>query len=322
MSVNSPSRSWSMMLALLAILLMAKTVHAQIVPASTALTIDSDSSCPSANAVQTALVDLRPTNEWPAIQVAIRTHEQTLVVEIGSREIKRRQLIVGQDCGARATTVALIIATWMNDLPAETADSPILRSSPIVSQPKAPADRSLVRQSEVKAERSYHEINLGGMVAWGGGLVPGLHLDYARFRRPSGFGIQVSITVPGSHDVDLGIGITHWTRISAGMALVARWTARNFYLAADAGAVAALTYAWGEGYTVNQTDRSFNGSLVAGLRAGVPFGRFQIWTDIRAFRWLYNQNVEAEGDSNSRVRNIMLPSWDGQWALGIGYVFH
>src|ERR1035437_7414739 len=118
-------------------MLVAGTANAETDANSVAsqLAIASDSFCPSADAVREALLDLRPAEEWPSTTVAIHAQEQLLSVELGSLDSIQRQLAVGPDCAARATTVALVIATWMNDLPAEVAGTPILRS-PIILAPE------------------------------------------------------------------------------------------------------------------------------------------------------------------------------------------
>jgi len=282
------------------------------------LAIVSDSDCPSGEAVRDALLGLRPVEEWPSLSVAIHTTEQILEVEIGSQKTNPRQLIVGPDCATRATAVALVITTWTGELPVEAAGTPVLQPSAVVIQPPA------VKQLEAaipRADARQSEIGAGLLAATAGGIVPGIRLEFGRMSRGSGLGWQVDLTVPAAREVALGGGTTHWTRVSAGVGLDARWARRRFSLDGELGAVATLTYAWGQGYVANQSDWSPTWGLVAGMRAGVPWGRARIWIDIRACKWLREQSVQIDPVTTGTAITANLPSWDAQGAIGISYIF-
>jgi hypothetical protein len=110
-------------------------------------------------------------------------------------------------------------------------------------------------------------------------------------------------------------------RVSAGAALDARWAMRRFFLDGEVGGVAALTYAWGQGYVANQSDWSPTWGLGAGIRAGAPWGRIRLWLDLRAVRWLREQSVQIDPVTTGMATAANLPSWDAQGAIGISYVF-
>jgi hypothetical protein len=85
--------------------------------------------------------------------------------------------------------------------------------------------------------------------------------------------------------------------------------------------VAALTYAWGQGYVANQSDWSPTWGLVAGIRAGVPWGRIRLWIDTRALKWLREQSVQIDPITTGTPIATQLPSWDAQGVIGISYIF-
>ena len=273
------------------------------------LAIASDSSCPSADAVRAALLDLRSAEEWPSATVAIHAQEQLLTVELGSLDSLQRQLAVGPDCAARAATVALVIATWMNDLPAEGAGTPILRS-PIIPAPELTMPKPAVAR---------YQIGAGLLAAIHGGIAPGVRLDFIRLRGDRGLGWQASLVLPAAREVAVGGGVTHWTRMAAEVALKGSLAGKSFFLSADGGLAGAYTHAWGQGYAWNQNDESFTYGLVAGVRAGIPWGSFRIWTDLRAVQWLRTQSVQIDSDLGGPLTNVSLPTWDAQWALGLSY---
>jgi hypothetical protein len=291
---------------------------ADIPPGGRGLVIVSDSDCPSGEAVRDALLSLRPVEEWPALSVAIREFPQMLVVEIGSQKTNPRQLAVGPDCATRATAVALVISTWTGDLPVEAVGTPVLQAPAVVVQP--PAEK---KPDEVipKTDARHSEIGAGLLAATAGGIVPGGRLEFGRMRRGSGLGWQVDLTVPAARGVTIGGGTTRWMRVSAGAALDARWAMRRLSLDGELGGVAALTYAWGQGYVANQSDWSPTWGLVAGIRAGVPWGRIRLWIDTRALKWLREQSVQIDPITTGTPIATQLPSWDAQGVIGISYIF-
>ena len=110
-------------------------------------------------------------------------------------------------------------------------------------------------------------------------------------------------------------------RISAGVALDARWAMRRLFLDGELGGVAALTYAWGQGYATNQSDWSPTWGLGAGIRAGILWGRTRLWLDLRVVRWLREQSVQIDPVTTGNATTTQLPSWDVQAAMGVSYIF-
>ena len=310
----------------LAAIFVARTAEAgpDVPPADGALAIVSDSNCPSGEAVREALVDLRPVGQWPALSVAIRATSQTLVVEIGPQKTNSRLLTVNPDCAARATAVALVISTWTGDLPVEAEGTPILQPAAPIPQPAAHIIQSEPgKKPETvigKTNPGQSEIGAGLLVAAVGGIAPGGRVEFGRMRRGSGFGWQVDLTIPAARQVNIGGGTTRWMRISAGVGIDARWAMRRFFLDGELGGVAALTYAWGQGYVANQSDWSPTWGLGAGIRAGMPWGRTRLWVDLRAVKWLREQSVQIDPVTTGTATTANLPSWDAQGSIGISYV--
>src|SRR5512147_406134 len=161
-----------------------------------ALVIESDSPCPSAEAVRDALAALRPASDWPHTTVAISAQAQSLLVALGSRSASPREIAVGADCAARAATVAVVVATWLSDLPAEPIGSPLLPApAPIETvTPIAPAPGP-----GAPPPPRLREIGLGGLAAFGGGTVPGLRLEYVQHVRERRYGWQDSLVLSTPH---------------------------------------------------------------------------------------------------------------------------
>lgn len=296
--------------SLLLLLLFAQSIDAETdedVPGSD-LVIVSESDCPSGDAVRAELAKLRPADEWPAAVVAIRATDQSLAIDVGARNSTQRQLVVGRDCTSRASAAALVIATWMDDLPAEVTRAPVLRAHD-VNRPAAPAQRS-----------ARYEIGAAVAAAVGGGWAPGVRAEILRLPADGFLGWQASVGVVGPRDLAVGQGDTHWMRTNAAVGLHARHSAERWFLAADLGLSLALTSAWGTGYTNDGSDRSFTWGPVAGVRAGSPWGRFRLWSELRGRWWVKGDSVRIDSPSAAWVDNAELPSWEAQLSLGLGYV--
>lgn len=273
------------------------------------LVIVSDSSCPSPEAVHKALETLRPAADWPATVVEIRAVEQTLAIDLGSSGTAQRQLAVGPDCAARATSAALVIATWMDDLPATVTGAPILRAPDVPTPAPTPLPRGPAYQ-EIGAALSTD------LAEWS----PAGHAEFIRMRAKRDLGWQASIGLASPRDVWVGNGITRWMRTSAAVALHARHALGRPFVAADLGLAIAYTAAWGTGYAVNRRDRAITWGPVAGARAGIPWGHFQLWAEARVCRWFPGDSVQIDSGASDNSTSAVLPSWEGQWSLGLSYV--
>jgi hypothetical protein len=119
--------------------------------------------------------------------------------------------------------------------------------------------------------------------------------------------------------VDVSQGTTRWMRTSLGVGLHGRLALDRIFFAADAGLAGGCTTAWGEGYSSNATDSSFIWGPVAGLRVGLPWGRFRIWADWRVRWWVKGDSVQIDSPSVAWIESTNLPSWEWQASLGMGY---
>jgi len=271
------------------------------------LVIVSESDCPSSEAVRIALAKLRPTDEWPEAVAAVRIAGQTLAIDIGVESPIQRRLAVGPDCAERASSAALVIATWMDDLPAEVAGAPILRE----------AARALPTAVDASAR---YELGAGLGATTGAGWTPSAHVELIGLRERRRFGWQASIGLVTPRDVSVGSGVSHWLRSFATVALHARQSFAKLFLAADLGLAGAFTFAWGSAYDQNKNDRSFTWGPAAGARTGIPWGRFCLWTDLHLRWWLKSDSVQIDSASLAGRDSAQLPSKEVQLSLGLSYV--
>ncbi len=295
-------------------------VLAQATPSQSLPGIESDSSCPSAEAVREALVGLRPAEGWPTTTVSIAAQEQSLLISLGAHATNQRRVAVEADCSARASIAALVIAAWLSELPSEAVVAPAV-VAPTLRAPEQTVHAEPAKPGPAAGGPALpshrREIGAGLVAENGSGLAPGLRVELLGLVGEGRFGWQVGVVLPAAREVVVAPGKTSFRRTSATVSLLGRLVVRRFILSADAGAALAYTSAQGSGYEQNQADESLTYGLGAGLRGGVPWGRVRIWIDGRLFKWLYGQSVEVEGAAETSD----LPSWDLQWAIGVGYAF-
>jgi hypothetical protein len=244
------------------------------------------------------------------MMVLVRASGHVLAIDLGSHGERQRQLAVGPDCAARAMSAALVIATWMDDLPSEATGAPILRAS-TMSMPASPP---------LLHSPAYQEVGAGLSTAMPGGWAPGGHAELIRMRAERGLGWKASLGLAAPRDLWISNGVTHWMRTTVAVGLHARHTTRRLWFAADLGLALAYTTAWGTGYAVNRSDRSVSWGPVAGARAGIPWGRFRLWTELRVWRWFPGERVQIDSGASDNSTSAILPSWEGQWSLGVSYV--
>jgi hypothetical protein len=285
-------------------------------PSASRLMIASETTCPSQSAVAEALAAMCPPAEWPSGSVRIQTVGDRLIVDLAFHESTRREVDVGADCGFRAGTVALLIATWAGKLSSDAAGMPILRG-------QAAGDRGALDagRRSVSLPATERELGLGLLVAVSGGVAPGIAIDFVETRAPRGLGWQATLALPAQRERATAGGTTGWTRATASIGLNGRAPLGRWRLSVAAGFAGAFTITSGHGYAIEQGWEALTGGLVAGARLALPWHRLRLWTDVRAYKWLFPQTVAVDSQAGERVATVALPSWDLQGCVGVAYPF-
>ena len=292
-------------------------------PTGPRLTITSDSTCPTGSAVAEALAALIPPVDWPGGTVRIQSMADVHVVELVSDESTRRQVRMTADCGLRATTVALVIATWTGELASDAAGAPVLRAHATSRPGEVPAKIPPVTTTALSVVPvSERELGAGLLLSSSGGLAPGGRIDFVQTRAPKGLGWQVGLALPARRERAAFDGTTSWTRAAASLAVNGRVTLRRFIVSADAGLAVTYTFTSGHGYTIHQSAEALTGGLAAGARLALPWQHMRVWTDLRAYKWLFPQALTVNSPEGDRLATVALPSSDFQWAMGLAYLFH
>ena len=285
-------------------------------PPAARLTIASETTCPSQSAVAEALAAMCPPAEWPSGSVRIQAVDGKLLVDLAFHESTRREVDVEGDCGLRAETVALVIATWAGKLSSDAAGMPILRGPAAIARVESDVERQ--GGALPATER---ELGLGFLVAVSGGVAPGVAIDFIETLAPRGLGWQVGLTLPAQREQAAAVGTTGWTRAAASVGINGRVPLGRWALSVAAGLAGAYTMTSGHGYDIQQGWEAFTGGLVAGVRLALPWRRLRLWAEVRAYKWLFPQTVAVDSPAGDRVATVTLPSSDLQGCVGVAYPF-
>jgi hypothetical protein len=275
--------------------------------------------------VASALATLNAPEAWPTGTVRIQAAGDTLAVDLSvamlGAERSRREVRVTPDCDERATTVALVIATWTGELASEAASAPILprrtEDPKLALAPKQAATAPPARP----AATSVRELGAGLLLSSSGGLAPGLRVGFLQTKDPGGLGWQAQLTLPMQRDRGAVGGTTRWTRLTADVAINASTTLDRYVLSAAFGLVGAYTLTSGQGYPVERSAQAWTGGLAASLRASVAWWRLRVWAAVEGTRYVFPQSILVYSSRGDAVGSTSLPSSDLRWVMGLAYPF-
>jgi hypothetical protein len=266
------------------ILLLAQAGAARV-------TVQSDTTCPTAVEVQSRLQALLPPlaeGAAPA-QAAIAAEDGSLRVRLRGADgaaLAERTLTLEASCADRANVVAVVIAAWEAQERAEHMQEPSLPRTP------TPAPAVVASPSPPPAPRLSVELWAGPAIT----LLPagpraGGTLAASVWGRRLGARLALQGTWP--LEQDLLDGRARWTRSAATLEVGVRAAGRAGRLDFHAGALAGMLVAHGEGFEVDHTTTGFSPGLVAGADWSYAVGRLLLGAGVNATGWTTQRLVSA-----------------------------
>jgi hypothetical protein len=267
---------------------------AQIGAGAARVTVQSDTTCPTAPEVDArlrALLPPLPEGEAPE-RAEIAAEAGALRVRLRGPDgaaLGDRTLTLEASCADRANVVAVVIAAWEAQERAEAMQAPLLprqaAAPPTVAvpPPPPPAPRAFV----VELWAGPAVTVLPGGLRPGGSLVAGL------WGRRLGTRLALHGMWPAADA--LPDGQARWTRSDVRLEVGARARGRAGRLDVHAGFAAGVLVAEGQGFEVDHTTRGFSPGLAAGLDWSYAFGRFLLGAEVGASGWTAQRLVSAGG---------------------------
>jgi hypothetical protein len=283
------------------------------VAAEPTMTLQSDTACPSAEAVGDALVELGVGERGQAASAKVRATTSGLVIELGwpeGRQSQYRTLTVEEDCTARARAAAIVVAAWLGSLPTTTLSAPAAQpaSAPIIAKPAA-------GETPPKARRWLLGLGFGVGASGDFDVAPSLAIEATR-RLSGRLGLAIAAGAAGPRQRTVGPGTSHFVRSS--MALMGRifMPAGAVRADFDVGVAGGLTVAWGSDYPNNDSQHAFDFGPVGGIRVVVGSGHLRPWLGARFMYWVRSQRLHYEDLPTGNASETTVSHFEGSLALG------
>jgi hypothetical protein len=288
-------------------------------PAWAAPEITSDSDCPSAPEVVARLTGLLSGNNPVASGAAhIRVQEGRMIVELaGEGEAAASRILPAEtDCHLRAQAAALVIAAWLDNMPAdppEQAESvPALAIEPSSLRVPVAANTTTEQPRFSLGAAAFASIDTQG---------PGALLSVeAVWRNLAGrFGLATGLSLPLPRETSVGQGKARWWRPVLALILRAPLIQGAWILDAGVGPVFGLLVVAGSGFDQNRTDVAASWGATAGLRlAHRNRSKWVYWTELRTFLWPAAQNIRNDVQG-SEAKLAALPGIEVHLGLGCSF---
>jgi hypothetical protein len=256
------------------------------------VTVQSDTSCPTAAEVESRLQALLPPlaeGVAPA-QAAISAEDGSLRVRLRSAEgapLGERRLTLEASCADRANVVAVVIAAWEAQERAEHVQEPSLPRRPpapaLSAGPPPPRPPALALELWAGPALTL----LPGGPRAGGTVAAGLWGQR--------FGARLALHGVWPLGQELPDGRARWTRSAAALELGVRAAGRLGRLDAHAGPVAGMLVAQGQSFQVDHTAAGLSPGLTAGAGWSYARGRLLLGAGLAATAWTAQRLVSAGG---------------------------
>ena len=287
------------------------------VPATAAPLVTSDSDCPSAADVVTRLTGLWTADNPASAAAHIHVGVGQMTVELVSENdpATTRVLPAEPACESRAQAAALIIAAWLDSMPADPLGQveSVAALSVEPAGPKTPAGETPLPQSQFS-------LGLGAFASLDTrGAGAALFGEAAWARVVSRFGLAATLSAPLPRELGLGPGTALWWRPAVALTLCAPLTQGALILDGGVGPVFGLLLVAGRGFNSNHTDVAVSWGATAAVRLAHRRGHAgAYWAELRTLVWPATQNIRNDV-AGATPRLAALPRIEGQ--LGLGFSF-
>jgi hypothetical protein len=267
-------------------------------PAWAVPVITSDSDCPSAPEVVSRLTGLLSGNSPGGTSGAahIRVQAGQMVVELaGEGEPAASRILPAEaDCHSRAQAAALVIAAWLDNMPADSqaqAESvPALAIEPASLHAQSPVTEAA---PPAPSRFSLGAAAFASMDDQGPGGI--LSVEAAWRNLVGRFGLATDLSFPLPRETNVGQGKARWWRPVLALALRAPLTQGAWILDAGVGPTLGLLVVAGSGFDQNRTDLAVSWGATAGLRlAHRSTSKWAYWAELRSLLWPAAQHIRNE----------------------------
>lgn len=300
------------------LVLLAQTAGGAAPPGIQPVSVDSATTCPSADEVEARLRLLLPPASGAPKRAHVTAEDGALHVHLDSADGAalgdRTVAVEAASCADRASVVAVVIAAWDAQHRAEDVQAPALPRP--AGRPATPTT-IIATPLPARAPLSL-EVSAGpALTLTSDGLAPAASASLAVWRSRVGARLGLTGFLPRTRDV--GSGNASWSRSGASLELGLRLGGPRARLDAHAGLVAGLLTARGSGFDVDHAATRLVPGLIAGLDASRAVGPLILGLGVTGSA--FNQQVLIDASSTAAPVARALPRLQLTFDLHVGWTF-
>jgi hypothetical protein len=288
-------------------------------PAAATPVVTSDSDCPSAAEVVARLAGML-SGDNPVVSGAaqVRVQGGQIVVELAgeSEPAASRILPAEPDCGSRAQAAALVIAAWLDSLPAD----PLAAAESVGALAIDPGSLRAPVTAHASPVQPHLLLGVGASASLDAQSAGAALSGEAAWLRLAGrFGLAAALAAPLPRQMSVGQGKGRWWRPTLALVLRAPLTQGAWMLDGGVGPVFGLLLVTGSGFDQNHTDLAVSWGATAGLRLVHRHGsKWAYWAELYTLLWPAAQNIRNDV-RGSDPKLAALPRIEVH--LGVGFSF-
>jgi hypothetical protein len=290
--------------------------------ASAATRVSSDSSCPSSEAISLRLMGLLPAGgpENASAHVHVDAEAMSIEVTTPGEPSQQRTVPLSGDCAERAEMAALVVASWLDAMPATIVSAPGRpaedRRGPSSANGSAVTDDGRGREPGGASRRALAGVGAFGMLDTQG-IVPGLAVDVGMPALIGNLGLALHASVGLYRDLAVGAGTARYWRPTFVLRATAELLRGRWILRAVAGPALGVLAVSGSGYDRNSSDTTVMWGVDFGLVLARAWEKREAWISLGAMAWPQGRSIRSKPDGQAS-----LPEWEARLALGFSWEIH
>lgn len=287
--------------------------------ARAATRVTSETNCPSAEAISQRLLGLVAARGPTAASARVRSEGESLRIEVSTpgEEEQARSLPAVGDCDERAELAALVIAAWLDALPAGRIAAPGI-------PPREHPSSALVGGGPPV---TINTRTLLGAGFFGSadvlGPSAGLAVVGAMPRLIEGFGLTAEVALGLPRQMGLGEGTVHFVRPTFAMAGSGELGGRRWMVRPQAGIALGLLRVRGSGFVSNNsTSTAATWGAVGGVTLVRAWRGKELWLRLDGMAWPQGRAARSRQLPTDLMIEAPFPEWEVRLTAGYSFGVH
>ena len=308
-------------------LLVALLAIPGLAPAATR--VSSDSNCPASDAISQQLLGLLASGGPTSASARVHREGDNLRIELSTpgEATQERSVPASGECAARAELAALIIAAWLDAMPAGAIGAPGV--PPRAVDPTRAASHGGDTEGFYDPENPPLAISthtLVGAAMFGLtdslGATTGWAVEAAMPNLIEAFGLAAEASLSLPRQMSLGQGTVHYWRPTFGLGGTGELRARSWAVRPQASVVLGVLSVSGTGYQESTSATTVTWGASVGVRVVRAWRRAELWLRADGASWPQGRTVRSRQVPSGPDLEVAFPEWELRLALGFSWGVH